>query len=264
LNLLGGVALEEGDWRKAEPLLRESLAIWSKLDSSNVLVVTGLNNWARVLQAKGEYADARLYFERALVTAQQQSGRTYTVSRVLYNFSLLEFDTGNYQGAEDKARRALSLQRTMPGGENAPDTALTMTTIAEARLFQGDPASAEPILRLALEILTAKLPPQFPSVMTAEIRFGEALTAEGKATAAEPILQEALAPAYSPPFQIPQWQVGEAESALGWCLSVLGHTQEGRRLLRQSQQKLVKDPRPLFRKQAAAHLESLIHVHDRP
>jgi tetratricopeptide (TPR) repeat protein len=227
------------------------------------LVVSGLNNWARVLQAKGEYAEARRYFERALATAEQQAGRTYTVSRVLYNFSLLEFDAGHYPAAEEMARRALSLQRTIPGGESAPDTALTMTAVAETILFQGDPASAEPILRHALEILRTKLPLQYPPVMTAEIRLGEALVAEEKAAEAEPILREALASAYAPSFQIPQWEVGEAESAVGWCLSVLGRTREADKLIQQSQHKLTNDPRPAFRKQAATRLEPLINTRKR-
>jgi tetratricopeptide (TPR) repeat protein len=147
----------------------------------------------------------------------------------------------------------------MTSGESTPDTALTMMAIAEARLFQGDSAGAEPILRQALEILKGKLPPQYPSVTAAEIRLGEALTAAGKAAAAEPVLRRALASAYAPPFKVPGWQVGEAESALGWCLVALGHTEEAHRLLKQSQRKLITDPRPAYRKQAAMHFEKVLY-----
>jgi serine/threonine-protein kinase len=256
LNLLGGVALEEGDARKAEPLLRESLAIWSKLDPSNVLVVSSLNNWARLLQAEGKNVEARTYFERAVATAQRQAGNsTYTIARVFSDFALLEFDIGNYQAAEEKARRALSMQRALLGGQSAPETALTMTTLAEARLLQGDAAAAEPILRQAVEIFRMKLPENYPPVTAAEIRLGEALTAEGKAFVAEPILREAFASASAPPFQIPMWQIGEAQSALGWCLAALGDMNEAYRLLQLSQEKLAADPRPIFRRNAAAHFK---------
>jgi hypothetical protein len=98
--------------------------------------------------------------------------------------------------------------------------------------------------------------------MTAQIRLGETLTAEGKVAEAEPLLKEALASAYSPPFRIPAWQVGEAESALGWCLAANGRTQEAARLLAQSRQKLLNDPRPIFRRQAAVHLKAL-YAHKR-
>jgi tetratricopeptide (TPR) repeat protein len=262
LNLLGGVALEEGDWRKAEPLLRESFAIWSKLDPSNVLVVTAYTNWGHALGAEGRYAEARPYLQRALETAKHQAG-SYMLSRVLYNFALLEFDSKNYQAAEEKSNAALFLQGAMPRGQDAPDTALTMITLGEARRFRGDPASAEPILRQALDILKNRLPLRYPPVMTAQIRLGEALTAEGKAAEAEPLLREALASAYSPPFRIPAWQVGEAESALGWCLAALGRTQMATKFLEQSQRKLLNDPRPVFRTQAAVHLKNLLQAHER-
>jgi len=94
--------------------------------------------------------------------------------------------------------------------------------------------------------------------MTAEIRLGEALTAEGKAAVAEPILREALASAYAPPFRIPAWQIGEAESALGWCLAALGRTEEARALVWRSRGKLATDPRPIFRKLAATHRSDIV------
>jgi serine/threonine-protein kinase len=264
LNLLGGVLLEAGDWRKAEPLLRESFAIWSKMDPSNVLVVTAYSNWGDVLQAEGKYAEANRYFQRALDTVQRQAGATYSAARVLYKIALLEFDQGNYQAAEETAARSLALARALNGGETAPDTALTMIALAEARRFRGDPAGSEPILRQALDILRKKLPSQYPPVVTAEIRVGENLVAEGKAAEAAPVLRQALASVYAPPFRIPAWQVGEAESALGWCLAELGRRQEAMQFLQQSQRKLMNDPRPIFRKQAAVHLRNLLHADEHP
>ncbi|MBV9265764.1 MAG: tetratricopeptide repeat protein [Acidobacteriaceae bacterium] len=256
LNLLGQVLLEEGDWRQAEPVLRESLALWSKLGQTRL--ATGLSNWARVLQAQGKYDDARQYFERALVITEQQSKTdALKTTRILSKYALLEFDSGQYSRSEELARRALKIQRAMRSGETAPDTAWTIITLAEARVFQGDAASAEPLLRAALMILKTKLPPGYPPITSAEVRLGEALTAAGKPAAAEPILRHALASAYAPPFRIPAWQVGEAESAFGWCLHALGQTREAQRLLQLSQNKLVSDPRPIYRKQASAHLKAL-------
>jgi tetratricopeptide (TPR) repeat protein len=262
LNLLGTTALEEGDWRTAEPLLRESLAIWSKLGPNHPLRVTGLRNWARVLEEKEQYSEARRYFRRALASIQPPD--TYKATRIYYYLALLEFNAGRYAGAEALAKQTLSAQRKVIGGESAPDTAWTLIALGESRVFQRDPRGAEPLLRQALEIFEKKLPPRYPPIMRAQIRLGEALVAEGKAPAAEPILREALASAYSPPFPIPAWQVGEAESAQGWCLAALGRKQEAQKLLEQSQKKLVADPAPIFRKQAAAHLESLIRASDRP
>ena len=253
LNLLGGVLLDEGDWRRAEPLLRESFALWSKQGQTHLAVILG--SWARVLQAEGKYNEARQYFERALsVTQQPPNIDAFRATKVLSNYALLEFDSRHYSRAEELANRALKIQRAMPGGETAPDTAWTMITLAEARLFQGDGASAEPLLRAALTIFQTKLPPGYPAVTSAEVRLAEALTAEGKPAAAEPILRNALASAYAPPFRIPAWQVGEAESALGRCLQALGNTRDAQRLLQLSQSKLALDPRPIYRTQASTPL----------
>ncbi len=71
LNLLGVDELEKGDWRSAEPVLRECLALWSKLGENHPLVATISKNWARLLQAKGDYAGARRYLMRALAIAEQ-------------------------------------------------------------------------------------------------------------------------------------------------------------------------------------------------
>jgi tetratricopeptide (TPR) repeat protein len=196
LNLLGQVLLEEGDWRQAEPVLRESLALWSK--QSKTCPPTGMSNWARVLQAQGQYNNARQYFERALtITQQAPNVDAYKTTKVLSKYALLEFDSGHYARAEEVASRALKVQRVMGGRENSPEIAWTMVTLAEARVFQGDAASTEPLLREALKIFKTKLPPGFPPVITAEVRLGEALTVEGQAAAAEPTLRQALASAYA-------------------------------------------------------------------
>ena len=263
LNILGVVALDEGDWRKAEPLLRASFAIWSRHGPNHALTLTSSTNWARVLEAKGSYTEARPYFEHALSAAESQSDHTYYTGWVLSRFAVLELDVGNYLAAETKAERALTNERTRVSGDTAPSIAMTMVTLAEARLFQGDATSAETVLRRAVEILKGKLPANYPAVTTAEVRLGEALTAVGRASEAEPILREALASAHNPPFRIPAWQVGEAESALGWCLGVLGRRQEGIKFLQQSQQKLLNHPRPVFRRQANIHLQALLG-HNRP
>jgi len=254
LNLLGVVALEQGDWRKAEPLFRESLSIWSHV-ANHGLVLTSLTNWGRLLDARGKYTEARRYFERAVDLTRPQPDQPVSTAWVSSRFALSEFDAGRYAVAEALARRSVELQSKISGGEKAPSTALALITLGEARVFQGDPAGAEPILRSAVEILKAKLPINYPPVIAAEVRFAEALTAEGKAATAEPILRQALAAAYSPPFKIPSWQVGEAESALAWCLDALGHSQEASELARRSKPKLADDPRPIFRKPAGSRMK---------
>lgn len=249
--------MEEGEWQKAEPLLRESLSLWSKIGPNHPLFVTASTNWARVLQAKGQYGEARRYFDRALAAAERSSNPPYYTQWVLSRYASFEIDSGNYSKAEEFAQRALVVQRTMAGVDTARDTAQTTIVLAETRVLRHHSASAVALLCGTVEMLKTRLPPSYPPVITPEIRLGEALVSEGKAAAAELVLRQALASAYNPPFRIPAWLIGEAESALGRCLLVLGRSQEAQRLLDQSQKKLASDPHATYRKINAAYLSSV-------
>ena len=67
LNNLGYVLLEKGNWPAAEPFLREALELNTRrLGRGPSLGGGNLSNWGRLLQAKGDYAEARTYFTRAL------------------------------------------------------------------------------------------------------------------------------------------------------------------------------------------------------
>jgi serine/threonine-protein kinase len=262
LNLLGVVLLEEGEWQRAEPLLHHSLVLWSKLGQNHPLFVTASANWARLLQAKGKYCEGRSYFDRALATAERSSNPPYYKQWVLSRYASLEFDSGNYSKAEELARRALAIQHDMDGGGTGRDTAQTRIVLAQTLIFRHDPASAETLLRRTLEVLKARLPANYPPVTIAEIRLGEALTAEGRPAVAEPILRQALASAYSPPFRIPAWQVGEAERAFGRCLLALDRKQEAQGLLDQSRKKLAIDRHSVFGGRAAPDLKALLAVRE--
>jgi hypothetical protein len=50
---------------------------------------------------------------------------------------------------------------------------------------------------------------------------------------------------------------------LEWCLVALGRTQAATKFLKQSQRKLLNDPRPIFRRQAAFQLKTLLQAHER-
>jgi serine/threonine-protein kinase len=234
INNLGFLLLEEGDWQAAEPVLRENLElIRSTLGEKNVRFGVALNNWARVLQEKGDYDQSETFFKQALETITQASGpQGWAVAKVMANRGLLEFDRGDYAGAERDARQSLGMDHKLG---------------AEDRAFQGDPASAEPLLRQALAIRRKQFSFGHPNVIAAEVRLGEVLTAEGKVQEAEPTLRDAVASAHSAPYPLLPWQIAEAQSALGTCLVAIGRSAEGEPLITASQNDLQKDPRPAFR-----------------
>jgi eukaryotic-like serine/threonine-protein kinase len=252
LNLLGVALLDQGNGEAAEPFVSESMAIWSKLGPNHPLVATSYRNWARILQARGEYTQSREFFEKALALNNKLFDRARE-ALILSDYSLLAFDEKDYAQAEQLAERSVDLLR----GTDTPDLATALVEVAQARMFEGKAQAAEPLLREALQIDTKKLPPRSPAIITAETRLGEALLCQRKPKLAEPLLRDALASAYHPPFRIPEWLTGEAESALAWCVTQLHERSEAEELQRKAESKLVSDPRPIYRQQASVRFSHL-------
>ena len=260
LNNLGWILLQEGDWKSAEPFLLENLRLVSKLfGEASTKMVIARKNWGLLRQQRGDYAGARQSFQTALETAQRTAGGdSWYVARVLLGFGELEFDARRYAAAEQYARQALSLS-TKLGGADSPDVASALIDIAEDRVFQNDPLGGEPLLRRALRIQRKELSSGHPAIVATQVRLGEDLILEGKAAEAEPLLRQAMVAVKAEPFPLPPWQVAEAESALGACLTAEKPASvEGKELLLESEKALEKDPRPAFRRPANARI-ALIH-----
>jgi eukaryotic-like serine/threonine-protein kinase len=243
LSNLGTIFLLEGQTSKAEPLMREALNVRQKtLGPKNPLIAISLDEWGRVLQAKADYPGAETSFRQSLDMLYGTAGsENWMVEQALSDFSKLQLDRADYASAESYADRAMEMSRKL-GREESPQVAESLSEIALARELRGDAASAEPMLRSALEIRQHLLPPRYPAIVAAETRLGEALTAEGKAAVAEPILREAVDSAHHGPFALLDWQVGEAESALGVCLAKLGERTEAAKLLSGSHAALASYP----------------------
>jgi len=250
LNNLAFVLLNEGNWEAAEPFAREALALNLRvLGKDHPQVAGARNGLARVFDAEGKFREAEQQFQLAMDTlsaANQTEG--WYAAQIGLNMSMLELDRGHYADAESGSRRSLDKLRQI-GGNDAPAVASALIEVAEDRVFQRDPKSAEPLLREALAIR------QKTFIIAAETRLGEALVSEGKAAEAEPILQQAVGSAYQAPFPLPVWQVAEAQSALAACLTALGRRTEAENLIHSSQAGLQKHPRPAFRRQAAERLK---------
>ena len=242
LNNLGFILLEEGAWQQAMPLLQRNLELCRKLGGDKRIAVA-LNNWARALQQKGDYAGAEATLKRALQEAHAVSGENSSLSaKILANIGVLEFDRGNYPAAEGYARQALSMQ-TKLAGVQTPAYANALIDLAEDRVFQGDAGGAEPLLRQALAIREQKFNAGNPAIIGAQVRLGEDLTQEGNLPEAETMLRRALASAKAEPFPLPPWKIAEAESGLGACLLAEGHREEGEQLLRHSDHALLRTRR---------------------
>jgi eukaryotic-like serine/threonine-protein kinase len=251
LNNLGWILLEEGNWEEAGPFLRENLEITGKFGSKSDRIATAQNNWGHYLQEKGDYAGAQAAFNQALKTMLELRGpESWQVAKVRSNLGQLKFDKRDYAGAEGEFDGVLDLAQKL-GGDDHPQVAAALIALAEAKMFEGQSVAAEPLLRKALSIREKRLNPGHPAIMLAQVRLGEALIAQGRALEAEPLLRHALKTAVGSTFPLVRWQIGEAEGALGECLSTLGREPEADQLLRQSRIDLEHHPRRAF---LTAHL----------
>ncbi len=251
LNNLGYVLIEKGQAPAAAPYLQQALEISLAHNGANHPRTAGYrSNLSRVLLAEGKYDAAEKGFREALaIMTAAQASNTWAAAQMTAYLGMVYFDRGEYTEAEKLAREAMDIRRKL-GGEQSPAYASSLVEIAQDRLFQHDPGGAEPLLRQAVEIRRNKYSSHHPDTIAAEVRLGEALLAEKQYVGAESVLQEAAVAARTAPYAPLPWEVAEAQNALGACLIETGHTKEGEALLRQSQEGVMKHPRPAFRRSA--------------
>jgi serine/threonine-protein kinase len=257
LNNLGNVLLQQGEWRAAEPFLKEALDInLARLGPSHPRLAGPMHNWARMLQQQGDYAQAHRYFDRLQTIMQGAHAMgTWPAAQIVASTGLLDFDEGDFAGAERKARDAMEMRRRL-GGEDTTAFADSLSEVAQARLWQKDPHAAESLLQQALAIRRKRFWSGHPAIFTTEVRLGEAILAQGDAARAEPLLRGAWDALKHVPFPIPAWQRADAQSVYGACLLRLGRKEEGANLLRDSQTPLEHHPRPALRKDAETRLSA--------
>ena len=258
LNNLGYVLLRRGEWRPAAPYLKEAVdVVVNRLGPEHPRLAGPLHNWGLMLQAKGDYKQARATFERiSSVLQKANAANTWPAAQVTSSIGWLDFDQGHYAAAEQNARAAMDLRRTL-GGDNTPEFGVSLMQVAETSLYQGDARTAESLLQQALEIRRKRLWAGHPDIATTEVRLGEVLVVEKKFRDAEPLLKQALNALAHPAFRVPPWQLAEAQAAYGVCLEDMGHHTEGAALIGESRVDLEADPRPVFRLDPAVRLRGL-------
>jgi eukaryotic-like serine/threonine-protein kinase len=238
LNNLGFIFLEKGDWAAAGPLLKENLEVRGGPNKKEATAAGALNNWARMLQEKGDYKAADESYRQAIETMRELKGaESWALAKMLANQGFLRADERNYAEAEQLERQALMMREKL-GGEETPDLAASQINLALILSFEHDYAGAEPLLRRALEIRQKELSSGHPAVIVAKVRLGEVLVDAGKAAEAEPLLRSAVTEIHAVPFPVTTWQVAEAEIALGAALAANGHRAEADRLLRDPEARL--------------------------
>ncbi len=122
-----------------------------------------LNNLGYLLQAQGDLAGARPYYERALAIRERVLGPEHPdTAGSLNNLGYLLQAQGDLAGARPYYERALAIRERVLGPEH-PDTAGSLNNLGYLLQAQGDLAGARPYYERALAVLTTRLGPDHPN-----------------------------------------------------------------------------------------------------
>ena len=229
LNNLASLLYDRGDLDAAETLFRESLAIREQVfGDAHPMVATSLNNLASIVHEKGDLDQAEPLYREALALRRKAfKGNHPRVATSLNNVAYVLHEKKQYAEAEAMYREAWAMQRALFGDEH-PSVLITMSNVGKVLQDQGRLGAAEDLLREALAKRRAVLGDQHPNVAVSLANLAGVLLEERQAASAEPLFREALA--IWTTVDVP-WQIAEARSALGACLTDLGRYTEAESLL---------------------------------
>ena len=194
LNDLAEVHRKQGQYAKAEPLFRRSLAMQENaLGPEHPNVALSLNNLAALYYAQGEYAEAEPLLQRSLAIREKALGPQHPdVAQSLNNLAVLYLAQGEYGEAERLARRALAIQEKALGSEHR-DVALSLNNLAELYRNQGKYGEAEPLHKRSLAIREKALGPDHPDVAQSLNNLALFYHDQGEYAKAEPLHRRTLA-----------------------------------------------------------------------
>ncbi|EFH82614.1 FxSxx-COOH system tetratricopeptide repeat protein [Ktedonobacter racemifer] len=162
-------------------------------DSEDSLALASLAyKTAQYLRERGQYGEAKPYYQRALHIREQILGPDhYETASVLHNLAVLYWKMGKYAEAEPLLQRAL-LIRGKTLDMDHPDVATTLNYLALLYWKMGKYAEAEPLLQRALHIWEQALNPDHPNIAYPLNNLAILYAEQGKYAEAEPLFQRAL------------------------------------------------------------------------
>ncbi len=193
-NTVGVSYLELGEYRKAEAMFRESLAIEKRLHGPDHLHVTGpLDALGRALQLQGRFAEAETMHRDALAIARKQPMPEQTViAAYLYDLAGALQGQAKLTEAEARVREALAIRKALFGAEHL-EAANTFNLLAGILSKQGKFRESEAMFRASLTIQKKFFGEEHPDVTMTLGNIATLLQEQGKLQQAETIQREVLA-----------------------------------------------------------------------
>jgi serine/threonine-protein kinase len=194
LTELAFVLDQKGDYRTAEALDREALAMERRLlGSEHEVVADTMNDLASVLYNKGDSQAAEALWREVLPMQRKLLGNDHAaVASTLNNLAGMAFDRGDYSGAAELWRETLEMHRSLTG-EGHPVVASGLSNLAGALFEMGNARGAEVLHREALALRRKVFGVDHPDVAASLSNLAVVLREEGDAGEAGRLQSEALA-----------------------------------------------------------------------
>ncbi len=193
LTLLGGALLEAGDFKAAEPTLKEALAMQRRLAASGSVPEADIvHTLGRVRQLEGRYDEAeKLYNESLTLYTDASGGDTPAVSSVMNDLAQVLERRADLAGAAAMTREALAMDRRLLGPDH-PRVGLQLHNLAYYLYLQGSLDEAGPLFQESLALLNRVVGAEHPDTIRVLGSYGRFLQRRGRFTEAERVLREAL------------------------------------------------------------------------
>ena len=189
LNDLGVMYSSNGEYAKAEPVLRQALALKEKNTASYAATLVNL---AYIYNDTGEYVKAEPILKEALATYEKTIGKENSLYAIALNSLAYLYDwLGNYQKAEPLYREVIRLREKV-SGKDTQAYATALNNLATLYGSMGDAARSEPLLREALDRMGKAVGKEHPEYATTLTNLGFFYDLQGSYTRAEPLYAEAL------------------------------------------------------------------------
>lgn len=143
----GSLAMNQGNYSDARPLLQESLELYENLGDKEGVAVS-LNNLGRVVWSQGDYSAARTLFEESQAI-QRELGNKWGVASSLVNLGTVANDEGDYAAARALYGEGLTLVRELGDKQGV---AIALLNLGEVAHEQGDYVAARALNEEGLAI----------------------------------------------------------------------------------------------------------------
>jgi eukaryotic-like serine/threonine-protein kinase len=182
-----------GDYRGAEPLLREQLDIRRSAGAGDrATVAVALNDLAANAMWLLNYPQAEAFYLESLAIHRRILGDDHPeVAITLENLGGVYYRTKRYDETLRLLDQVLAIRKKRLG-ENHPAIARTVHNIGAVKSAAGDYPGAVAALTEAMQRFRATLGPRHPDLVNPLLNLGDALSATGSSAAAERQYREAL------------------------------------------------------------------------